>query len=88
MVALLTIISCFICYWVSVENDFSTISDYQTFLFSTTLGVFSSEHIKCSYQLKSNAANPVTLNCPYGRVNFIGTTYSSQSSNTLYNCNN
>lgn len=93
IISILALISCLICILVGSQNGFNPTSNYQTFLFSTTLGVFSSEHVKCQYQKLSNSSSAtnslnisIGLSCPYGQIKFIGPTYSTQSSNTLYNC--
>jgi hypothetical protein len=90
IVALLTLLSCLLCYLVATQNGFTPTADYQTFLFSTTLGAFSSEHVKCQYIKLPAAPALVTysLSCPNGRVSYYGATYSSQSYNNLYNCKN
>jgi hypothetical protein len=89
IIAIVALLICLTCYLVANQNGFNPTADYQTFLFSTTLGTFSSEHMKCQYQ-KNPSSGTVTfnLNCPYGRLNYFGPTYSSQSLNTLYNCKN
>lgn len=89
-IAVLTIFSCMICLLVSAQNGFALTADYQTFLFSTTLGAFSAERIKCQYQKLPTTASALdfTINCPYGKVSLIGPVYSTQSLSTLYNCKN
>ncbi len=73
IISILTLMSCLICLLVGNQNGFSPTSNYQTFLFSTTLGVFSSERVKCQYQKLSNSSAlntnlSIALTCPYGQV--------------------
>ena len=89
LIAVLTLLTCAVCYLVATQNSFTTTADYQTFLFATTLGTFSSEHMKCQYQkIPSSGSVSFTLSCPYGKLNTFGAVYSTQSLNTLYNCKN
>jgi hypothetical protein len=90
IIAFFTLMTCVVCYWVAIKNGFTTTVDYQTFLYSTTLGSFSSQHMKCQYQKIPTGGSSVsfTLSCPYGRLNAFGSVYSNQSLNTLYNCKN
>ena len=97
LITLLAILAVLCCIWVSTQNGFNVGQDYSTFLFSTTLGVFASEKVKCSYSKINNNTNLVNnaffpysvatdLSCPYGKVNYFGATYSNSSSNSIYNC--
>lgn len=91
VITIITTLALFVilaCIWVSSQNGFEVGQNYNTFLFSTTLGVFASEHTKCTYSKidnNDNLGNSLTfpyqvsteLACPYGRVNYFGAVYSN-----------
>jgi hypothetical protein len=85
IVSVFALLICLICYMVSVQNQFS-ITDNNTIFFSSTLGTFSSERIKCQYSTISLNQASFSVSCPYGYIGLYGTVFSSQSENTLYNC--
>jgi hypothetical protein len=74
--SMLAILSCVVCYAVSIENGFNPLADYSTFFFSTTYGTFSSERNKCSYGLIKNNTASMTLTCPYGQINSFASVFS------------
>lgn len=86
LIGVVSLFSCGACIWVAVDNDFNPLSSLQTFLYSGTMGAFSSEYIHCQYEIVNNSSVQFQVECPYGMVSIIGATYSNQSSNTLYNC--
>ena len=88
VMALLTLLSIGICFLVSIENGNNLNNNYQSVLFSSTLGAFSSEHLKCQFAKTSNLTTSINFNleCPYGKLNLFGATYTNESSNSLFNC--
>ena len=50
----MAVFGCGICYGVGSANGFKVGSSLQSIFFSGTMGVFSSEHIKCEYAKVSN----------------------------------
>lgn len=90
--SMLAIVSCVVCYFVAMQNGISTMDSYSKFLFSTTFGSFSSEHNKCKYSLLINNvatySSSFNIKCNAGYINHFGSSLSSQSLNSLYNCRN
>jgi hypothetical protein len=93
LIVVIAVLATLLCIWIAGQNSTEITQDYNTFLFSTTLGVFAAEHAKCSYSKISNTANPLypyyasaDLNCPYGRVVYFGAVFSNDSSASAYHC--
>lgn len=83
-VTLVALILSLICIWITFQNGFDISDDYNSFLFSTTLGSFAAEKIKCSYSKITGQNNTLypfrvgtSLSCPYGQVNYFGAVFSN-----------
>lgn len=97
LILVISLLATLLCIWVANQNNFNVTQTYSSFLFSTTLGVFSAEKTKCSYgkiNSNTNVTNLLTfpysvtadLTCPHGRVAYFGSVFSNTSSSSLYDC--
>jgi hypothetical protein len=90
VLSIFSIVALGIAYWVSLQNEINPISNYQVFLFSTTMGSFSSNYMKCKYASKAQVGlgwkAEFLLECPVGQIHEFGPVVSDNSEDSLTNC--
>ena len=86
-ISILAIISIAAYELVSIQSGYPVTNSYHNALFSTTMGIISSQYLKCGYSaISANNSASFTLSCPAGEVVLSQPVFTNYSLETISNC--